>query len=140
MAHSVTKSGPYFEGTGEIKFSELRSTFKGKSSGEIRASEFLRKTTRTLPGTITYQDEYGETVTRESAHKFVPILPDCTENSAVAESTDWKTSQIRGTIKDYTITQTGSDQDLNGVSLDWNDNLTKNIIKTIIDITPITIL
>ena len=108
MAHSVTKSGPYFEGSGQIKFSDLRSTFTGASSGSISASDLLRKTENTIES---------------------PIVPDCTENAAVAESENWKVSQMRGTIKDYKITQTSSNSQLNGTSIEWNGNLTKNIKK-----------
>ena len=108
MANSATTDGPYFEGTGEIKFSQLRNTFTG-NTGLISASELLRKTEITIKS---------------------PVVPDCTENSAVAESTDWKVSQMRGTIKRYDVTQSGSDQDLVGPSVGWNNNLTKNIPKT----------
>ena len=117
MAHSATTDGPYFEGTGEIKFSQLRSTFKPSSSGTISASELLRKTDRTIKS---------------------PVVPDCTENSAVAQyeisndiitSQDWKVSQMRGTIRRYYITQSGNNQDVVGPSLGWNSNLEKNIPK-----------
>ena len=108
MAHSVTKSGPYFEGSGQIKFSDLRSTFRGASSASISASDLLRKTENTIES---------------------PVVPDCTENAAVAESENWKVSQMRGTIKDYKITQTSSNSQLDGTSIEWNGNLTKNIRK-----------
>tara|TARA_S200000501_G_scaffold94295_1_gene87597 strand:+ start:15537 stop:16871 length:1335 start_codon:yes stop_codon:yes gene_type:complete len=108
MAHSVTKSGPYFEGSGQINFSDLRSTFRGASSASISASDLLRKTENTIES---------------------PVVPDCTENAAVAESENWKVSQMRGTIKDYKITQTSSNSQLDGTSIEWNGNLTKNIRK-----------
>ena len=68
MAHSVTKSGPYFEGSGQIKFSDLRSTFRGASSASISASDLLRKTENTIES---------------------PVVPDCTDNAAVAEAANW---------------------------------------------------
>ena len=117
MAHSVSKSNAGFEGTGEIKFSQLRTTFLKTSSGSISASQLLRNTDRNL---------------------ISPIVPDCTENSGVAEykisngiitSEDWKVSQMRGLILRYEITQSGSDTDLNATGLAWNNNLIKNIPK-----------
>jgi len=95
-------------GSGQIKFSDLRSTFRGASSAPISASDLLRKTENTIES---------------------PIVPDCTENAAVAESENWKVSQMRGTIKDYKITQTSSNSQLDGTSIEWNGNLTKNIRK-----------
>ena len=117
MAHSVSKTSAGLEGTGEIKFSQLRTTFLKTSSGSISASQLLRNTDRNL---------------------ISPIVPDCTENSGVAEykisngiitSEDWKVSQMRGLILNYEITQSGSDTDLVGTSLEWNNNLIKNIPK-----------
>ena len=111
MSHTVTTTGPYYVGTGEISFNSLRTTFKGTASGEIRASELFRKTDTDLKS---------------------PNIPDCVENNAIAEegSTDWKTSQLRGIIKNYTITQTGNDTRVDGDALNWNNNLTRNIPKT----------
>ena len=80
-------------------------------TGTISASELLRNTD------VTNTD---------------PILPDATENSDVATTTDWKkTSQIRDSIKFYNVTQPSGDTNLNldidGLS--WNSNLNKNIVK-----------
>ena len=66
MAISVTKSGPYFTGSGAISFSAMRSTFRlNNPTGTISASELLRNTD------ITNTD---------------PILLDATENSDVSTS------------------------------------------------------
>ena len=110
MAISVTKSGPYFT-SGAISFSAMRNTFRlNNPTGTISASELLRNTD------VTNTD---------------PILPDATENSDVATTTDWKTSQIRDSIKFYNVTQPSGDTNLNldidGLS--WNSNLNKNIVK-----------
>ena len=112
MAISVTKSGPYFA-SGAISFSAMRNTFRlNNPTGTISASELLRDTS------LTNTD---------------PILPDATENDDVATSTDWKTSQIRDSIKFYNLTQPSGDTNVNFDidSQSWNNNLGKNIVKKI---------
>jgi len=110
MAISVTKSGPYFT-SGAISFSAMRSTFRlNNPTGTISASELLRDTNNSNAD---------------------PILPDATENSDVATSTDWKTSQIRDSIKFYNLTQPSGDTNVN-LDIDaqaWNGNLGRNIVK-----------
>ena len=110
MAISVTKSGPYFT-SGAISFSAMRNTFRlNNPTGEISASELLRNTDTTNTD---------------------PILPDATENNDVATSTDWKTSQIRDSIKFYNVTQPSGDTNVN-LDIDaqaWNGNLGRNIVK-----------
>ena len=101
----------YFSGSGAISFSAMRNTFRlNNPTGTISASELLRNTD------VTNTD---------------PILPDATENSDVATSTNWKTSQIRDSIKFYNLTQPSSDTnvnlDIDGLS--WNSNLNKNVVK-----------
>ena len=75
MGISVTKAGPYF-GSGEIKFSQLRSNFKETGSGPVSASELFRNTN-------PYDRE--------------PITPDSTENDQIASdpfpvSVTWSTT------------------------------------------------
>ena len=110
MAITVTKSGPYFT-SGEISFSAMRNTYRlNNPNGTISASELLRDIT------LTNTD---------------PILPDATENTNVATLTDWKTSQIRNTIKFYNVTQPSGDTNIN-FDVDaqsWNGNLGRNIVK-----------
>ena len=110
MAITVTKSGPYFT-SGAISFSAMRNTFRlNNPNGTISASELLRDTT------LTNTD---------------PILPDATENNDVATSTNWKTSQIRDSIKFYNVTQPSGDTNVN-LDIDaqsWNGNLGRNIVK-----------
>ena len=110
MAITVTKSGPYFT-SGAVSFSAMRNTFRlNNPTGTISASELLRDT---------------------NTSNADPILPDATENSDVATSTDWKTSQIRDSIKFYNLTQPSGDTNVN-LDIDaqaWNGNLAKNIVK-----------
>lgn len=116
MSASVTKAGPYFS-TGEIKFSSLRTNFLESASGSISASS-LRRSTSTSPTD--------------------PVLPDCTENRAsgplglgVTTGSNFNMSQVRGTVKAYYITQTGTDLNFSIHDQNWNGNLTRNIRKVI---------
>lgn len=111
-----------------IKFSKLRDVFKGPqgvlapvgiitSPGvQITARELLRDTNVT-PTAPEYQTD--------------PIVPDATENSAVATSSNWKVSQFKDTIKFYVLDQTSSDNqlNLNTSTVNWNGNLAKSIRK-----------
>jgi len=108
MATAVTKAGPYFA-SGSISFSALRNTFRLNSpSGTISASELRRNTD------VTNTD---------------PIVPDSTENNSIATATDWEISQMRNSIKYYYVTQTSTNSNLDLDALNWNSNLSKNIIK-----------
>ena len=108
---AIQVSATQYFGSGAISFSAMRSTFRlNNPTGTISASELLRNTD------VTNTD---------------PILPDATENSDVATSTDWKTSQIRDSIKFYNVTQPSGDTNvnLNIDGLPWNSNLNKNVVK-----------
>ena len=108
---AIQISATQYFGSGAISFSAMRSTFRlNNPTGTISASELLRNTD------ITNAD---------------PILPDATENSDVATSTNWKTSQIRDSIKFYNVTQPSGDTNVN-LDIDaqsWNGNLGRNIVK-----------
>ena len=110
MAITVTKSGPYFT-SGAISFSAMRNTFRlNTPTGSISASELRRDT---------------------NTSNSDPILPDATENSDVATTTNWKTSQIRDSIKFYNLTQPSGDTNVN-FDIDaqaWNGNLGRNVVK-----------
>ena len=115
MGVTVTKAGPYFDGgaspsnTTNIKFRQMRDTFRlNNPAGAITASELRRDNSTFSPD---------------------PIVPDCTENSDVATSTNWKVSQIKASIKYYYITQTGTDSNFDIDAQAWNSNLSKNIVK-----------
>ena len=108
---AIQVSATQYFGSGAISFSAMRNTFRlNNPTGTISASELLRNTD------VTNAD---------------PILPDATENSDVATSTNWKTSQIRDSIKFYNVTQPSGDTnvnlDIDGLS--WNSNLNKNVVK-----------
>ena len=110
MAITVSKTGPFFT-SGAISFSAMRNTFRlNNPTGTISASELLRNTDTT---------------------NIDPILPDATENIDVATTSDWKTSQIRDSIKFYNVTQPSGDTNIN-FDIDaqaWNGNLARNIVK-----------
>ena len=140
MSVSVTKFGPYFS-SGSISFSQLRSNFAERGSGEMRASDLRRNT------------NLGE----EN-----PIVPDSTENESISTGNNLSLSQFRNSIKRYVATQSGTDDnnsypgepgfrmgryDLAGKGIDWSGggyfgrdgqgggvtgNLTKNVQKTIL--------
>jgi len=112
MSLTASKVGPYFT-SGSISFSQLRFNFKETSSGSVSASELLRVTNTTNTD---------------------PIVPDATENSSIATSSNLKTSQFRNSIKYYNLDQGASDTDLNlniANSSLWNGNLGKTIVKTV---------
>ncbi len=131
------REGPYFS-SGEIKWSQLRNTFKEVSSGSISALELKRNTNN---------DERD------------PIVPDAVANEDIAGwnfssgtgDSNWKASQMRDSYKRYWARQTGTDINLRmgrydgSTGIDWggygssgrdstssgNGNLTKNIQKYI---------
>ncbi len=76
----ITKAGPYFTGSGPIKFSDMRYYFKETSSGNVKASELRRD------------------INNDS---YEPIVPDSTENEQISSSSNWKVSQFRGSVKRY---------------------------------------
>ena len=127
MGLTITKSGPYFNGTNapsnstNMKFSQLRDTFRlNNPSGAISASELRRDVDTT---------------------SVDPIVPDATENVAIApfsiafRSFDWKVSQFRGAIKFYDVEQDASDNNANfniSTLAEFNGNLGKTIKKKFI--------
>jgi len=139
MSVTVTKTGPYYS-SGSISFSSLRTNFKEVSSGSISASTLRRNT---------------------DVNETNPIVPDSTENEQISTGSNLKLSQFRNSIKRYSATQSGTDNnyyypdepgfrmgryDLNGRGIDWcgggyygrdgqgggtTGNLTKNVQKFI---------
>ena len=91
----IEKAGPYFTGSVPIKFSQMRSYFKEETTGSVSASELKRNI---------------NDLERD------PIVPDSTENSAIADtvSYDWKTSQFRGSVKRYYATTNNTGGGTNG--------------------------
>ena len=126
MGLTITKTGPYFAGVGgatpnnqtEVKFSQLRDTFRlNNPTGAISASELLRDI--------------------DVANSTDPIVPDATENSAIAPTpintaSNWEVSQFFGAIKFYDVEQDASDSNANfniSALSEWNSNLGKTIKK-----------
>ena len=124
MGLTITKTGPYFNGTNapsnttNMKFSQLRNTFRlNNTSGAISASELLRDI--------------------DVANSTDPIVPDATENSGIAANpintaSNWKVSQFQGAIKFYDVEQDASDTNANfniSALSEWNSNLGKSIKK-----------
>ena len=96
--------------SGSISFGALRTSFKESSSGQIKASQLLRNASTSATN---------------------PIIPDCTENEAVSSSSNWKTSQLRNIIKEYSLIQTGTDLNFDIDTQDWNGNLGRTIRKNV---------
>ncbi len=133
MGLTVTKTGPYFNGSGQptpnnqtqVKFSQLRDTFRlNNPTGSISASELLRDI---------------------DTNSSDPIVPDATENSNIASNTlsaiasgtiapnlDWEVSQFFGAIKFFDVEQDASDVNTNfniSALTEFNNNLGKTIKK-----------
>ena len=121
MAATVSKAGPYYV-SGEIKFSSLRSNFRAQ----------LRK--ETSGGSETFNADTAAIKASDlrritSTTNTNPTVPDATENANISTSSNWKSSQFRGSIKYYYITQSGTDLNFDIDAQSWNSNLDKNIRK-----------
>jgi len=140
MSVSVVKYGPYFS-SGSISFSQLRTNFAERGSGEMKASDLRRNT---------------------NLREENPIVPDSTENEQISTESNLSLSQFRNSIKKYVATQSGTDTnasypgepgfrmgrlDPNGRGIDWSGggyfgrdgqgggttgNLTKNVQKGVL--------
>ena len=111
--------------SGAIPFSSLRQVFKETDTGAVKASQLIRDT---------------------SIYNENPVVPDADENSnIVTTQSGWKTSQFRGSCKEYEAVQSGTD-DANDTAgygfrlgraahgsggIPWGGNMTKNIKKNI---------
>ena len=100
----------HFPVMSNVKFSQLRNTFRDKNpSGTIKASELRRRTSKT---------------------NMDPVVPDSTENTPIATTTNWKVSQFQNSRKYYMIeTSSTSTSTINIGGLAWNSNMNKNIRK-----------
>ena len=128
MAVTLSIDGPHFT-SGQIKFSEIRSKFGGGNN-------------------------FGSYKKNTDTDATNPIVPDATENSAISTGNNLKFSQFRGSVKSYTATQSGTDENTStatypgfrmgnyfatdqgvngpaGTGIQWNGNLNKNIKKTV---------
>ena len=109
MSVSVSKT-LLFPTLTNIKFSDLRTSFKETPVGPISASEYRRNTSTSATN---------------------PIVPDATENAVVSTLNNLKISQFQNTIKYYDLNQTGTDLNLDLFAQTWNSNLFKNIRKRV---------
>ena len=105
----------FFNGTSPISFRALQQSFGGNFN-KVKFSTYKRDT---------------------SLNNANPIVPDATENADIKTTNDFiQASHYRGSIKNYILTQTGTDVNLtfhqNAYSASthhWNSNLNKNVIK-----------
>ena len=124
MAITVSKDGLYFpSGTNNIKWSELRDTFKRNAPSEPQQNGALGTI---ISGAISASDLLRET-DRSNTN---PYVPDCTQNADIGSSTNWKVSQMRDSIKYYWVTVTGTNDNFDiDQSASWNSNIDKTIVK-----------
>ena len=104
--------------SGEIKFSAIRDTFGDLAGTNVSASDYLRNA--------------GDDVDWSDDSTITPRVPNATENADVATSSNWSTSQLRDSILEYNITQSGNDEELefaDSNTSQWNSNLSKNVTK-----------
>jgi len=121
MTSTVSKAGPYYS-TGEIKFSSLRSNFRAQVRKQTSAgSETFNSDTASIKAS-----DFRRIATTSNTN---PTVPDATENTNISTSSNWKTSQFRGSIKYYYITQSGTDTNFDIDAQSWNSNLNKNVRK-----------
>lgn len=121
MTATVSKAGPYYA-SGEIKFSSLRSNFRAQVRKETSGGS---ETFNSDTASIKASDLRRITSTSNTN----PTVPDATENADISTASNWKTSQFRGSIKYYYITQSGTDINFDIDAQSWNNNLNKNVRK-----------
>jgi hypothetical protein len=133
MSVVLSIEGPYFTGSGPIKFSDIKSTFGGGNN-------------------------FGSYKRNTSTDATNPIVPDATENANISDDKNLRFGAFRNSIKSYTATQSGTDNNSGidhytypnhpgfrmgnyfdsdnqygpeGTGIHWNGNLNKNIKKTV---------
>ena len=115
---AINKTQTTYFSSGEIKFSAIRDTFGDLAGTNVSASDYLRNA--------------GDDVDWSDDPDISPRVPNATENADVATSSNWKTSQLRDSIVEYNITQSGNNEELEFADTDtseWNSNLSKNVTK-----------
>ena len=115
---AINKTQTKYFTSGEIKFSAIRDTFGDLAGTNVSASDYLRNA--------------GNDVDWSDDPNISPRVPNATENADVATSSNWKTSQLRDSIIEYNITQSGNNEELEFADTDtseWNSNLSKNVTK-----------
>jgi hypothetical protein len=133
MSVLLSIEGPYFTGSGPIKFSDIKSTFGGNNN-------------------------FGSYKRNTSTDATNPIVPDATENANISDDKNLRFGAFRNSVKSYTATQSGTDNNSGinhntypdhpgfrmgnyfdsdnqygpaGTGIHWNGNLNKNIKKTV---------
>ncbi len=115
---AINKTQTKYFSSGEIKFSAIRDTFGDLAGTNVSASDYLRNA--------------GDDVDWSDDSNITPRVPNATENENVATSSNWSTSQLRDSIVEYNITQSGNDEELEFADTNasqWNSNLSKNVPK-----------
>tara|TARA_A200000159_G_scaffold158169_1_gene175126 strand:+ start:2753 stop:3937 length:1185 start_codon:yes stop_codon:yes gene_type:complete len=115
---AINKTQTKYFTSGEIKFSAIRDTFGDLAGTNVSASDYLRNA--------------GDDVDWSDDSTITPRVPNATENADVATSSNWSTSQLRDSILEYNITQSGNDEELefaDSNTSQWNSNLSKNVTK-----------
>lgn len=108
MTFTISKDASF--ASGSISLSAIRNKFLG--SGQISLSELKRQTSLNLED---------------------PTVPDAAENSNISTTnSNIKFSGYRNSITHYKVTQSGTDTNVDIDSLNWNNNLSKNIVKEFI--------
>jgi len=104
ITNNTTK---YFEGNNLISFRALSDTFGGsETDGSIKFSKYKRDT-----------------------QSLDPVVPDATENINIpATENNLSLEDYRGSIKQYDIEQSGTDENIS-FETHFNNNLTKNVFK-----------
>lgn len=113
---ALNKTQTKYFSSGDISFSQIKNTFGGNANN-IKASDYLRNV-----GSNVDWDESQTT----------PKVPDAKENVAVSTDDNWTTSSLRDTIREYSVIQSGNNEELSFTSADtgtWNGNLNRNILK-----------
>ena len=126
LSHSISKFTIGLPSSGELKFSQLRSTFKKTSSGTVSASELLRITDLSLSDPIVPDCKENEDLGIPAAY-----LPDREGDPIVPyDDKSWKISQMRSVTIRYEVTNDIPNEDIIGHHITlWNDNLERNIPK-----------
>ena len=106
--------------SGEIKFSQFRRTFlKMQPRDTFSGSETFQAETGSVSASQLLRDTTGTN----------PVVPDATENAAIATTNDWKPSQFNNALKYYYAGQTGNDSQYDIAAQSWNSNLPLSIRK-----------
>ena len=102
----------FYNGNTAISWRSLQQNFEPSGASDpVRFSEFYRNTDV------------------DTNHPDL-VVPDATENASIPTSGRIEASEFRGSIKEYVVTQSGSENTYDMDSTpSWNSNLTRNVFK-----------